>query len=112
SPVPHDDRASDKGFYMHTVRFALHRPALILALAVGLLIAVIGAYAKFGNGVEFFPSVEPDYGQVIVHARGNLSLEEKDKTLSQVEKTVLATDGLATVYTRVGEQPRGSSEIT
>lgn len=112
SPVPHDDRASDKGLYMRTVRFALHRPVLILGLAVGLLVVVIGAYGKLGNGVEFFPSVEPDYGQVIVHARGNLSLEEKDKTLAQVEKTVLATDGLATVYTRVGEQPRGSSEIT
>ena len=112
SPVPHDDRASDRGLYMRTVRFALHRPVLILGLAVGLLVAVIGAYGKFGNGVEFFPNVEPDYGQVIVHARGNLSLEEKDKTLAQVEKTVLATDGLETVYTRVGEQPRGSSEIT
>ncbi|RDV03475.1 efflux RND transporter permease subunit [Undibacter mobilis] len=112
SPVPHDDRASDTGPYMRTVRFALHRPVLILGLAVGLLVAVIGAYGKLGNGVEFFPNVEPDYGQVIVHARGNLSLDEKDKTLAQVEKTVLATDGLQTVYTRVGEQPRGSSEIT
>lgn len=112
APVPHDDRASDKGFYMRTVRFALHRPGVILGLAVGLLVAVIGAYGKFGNGVEFFPNVEPDYGQVIVHARGNLSLDEKDKTLALVEKTVLATGGLETVYTRVGEQPRGSSEIT
>ncbi len=112
SPVPHDDRASEKGLYMRAVHFALHRPVLILGLAVGLLVAVIGAYGKFGNGVEFFPNVEPDYGQVIVHARGNLSLDEKDKTLAQVEKTVLATDGLRTVYTRVGEQPRGSSEIT
>lgn len=112
APVPHDERASDRGFYMRTVRFALHRPALILSLAVGLLIAVIFTYGKFGNGVEFFPSVEPDYGQVIVHARGNVSLEEKDKVIRQVEKVVLATDGLKTVYTRVGEQPRGSNEIT
>ncbi|MBS0249123.1 MAG: efflux RND transporter permease subunit, partial [Proteobacteria bacterium] len=112
APVPHDERASDRGFYMRTVRFALHRPGLILGLAVGLLVAVIFTYGKFGNGVEFFPSVEPDYGQVIVHARGNLSLDEKDGILKQVEKVVLATDGLKTVYTRVGEQPRGSSELT
>src|SRR5665647_1198218 len=45
-------------------------------------------------------------------SRCNLSLDEKDKTLRQVEKVVLATGGLKTVYTRVGEQPRGSSEIT
>ena len=44
-----------------------------------LLVAVQMAYGKFGHGVEFFPDVEPDYGQVIVHARGNLSLDEKDR---------------------------------
>ena len=77
-----------------------------------LLVAVIGAYSKFGHGVEFFPSVEPDYGQVIVHGRGNIALDEKDAALRQVEKTVLATKGLKTVYTRVGEQPQGSNEIT
>ena len=33
---------------------------------------------KYGNGVEFFPSVEPDYGLLYVHARGNLSLDEMD----------------------------------
>lgn len=112
SPVPHDERASERGFYMRTVKWALRRPSLTLGLAVGLLVAVIGAYGKFGHGVEFFPSVEPDYGQVIVHARGNLSLAEKDDALRQVEKAVLKTGGLKTVYTRVGEQPRGSSEIS
>ena len=110
--VAHDDRASANGPYMRSVKFALHRPGLILSLALLLLVTVIGGYAKFGNGVEFFPSVEPDYGQVIVHARGNLSLDEKDKAVRQVEKTVLAAQGLKTVYTRVGEQPRGSSEIS
>ncbi len=32
--------------------------------------------------------------------------------LAEVEKHVLGYPGLETVYTRVGEQPRGSSEIT
>jgi multidrug efflux pump len=112
SLVPHDERASERGFYMRTVKFALNRPGTVLGLALGLLVVVIGAYAKFGHGVEFFPAVEPDYGQVIVHARGNLSLDEKDKAIGQVEKAVLATQGLHTVYTRVGEQPRGSNEIS
>jgi len=112
SPVPHDERAAERGLYMRTVRLALRHPGGTLGLAVLLLIAVVTAYGKFGNGVEFFPKVEPDYGQVIVHARGNLSLDEKDGAIRQVEKFVLATDGLKTVYTRVGEQPRGSTEIT
>ena len=112
APVPHDDRASERGPYIRTVKAALRRPGMTLAATVLLLFAVIGAYGKFGHGVEFFPQVEPDYGQVIVHGRGNLSLDEKDAAVRQVEKKVLATPGLKTVYTRVGEQPRGSSEIS
>jgi multidrug efflux pump len=75
---------------------------------VAFLVQVV--YAKFGRGVEFFPNVEPDYGQVIVHGRGNLSIEEKNKLVGAVDERVLAFDGIN--YTRVGEQPRGSSEIT
>lgn len=112
APVAHDDRAKNDGYYMRTVRLALRRPGMTLTAAAMLLVAVQVAYGKFGNGVEFFPSVEPDFGQVIIHGRGNLALEEKDRVIREVEKHVLATDGLKTVYTRVGEQPRGSSEIT
>src|SRR5436853_6210665 len=112
SANPHDERAKDRGPYMRTVRLALRRPGLTLALAALLLVVVQVAYGKFGRGVEFFPKVEPDYGQVIVHARGNLSLEEKNRLLGVVEKRVLAFDGLKTVYSRIGEQPRGMSELT
>jgi multidrug efflux pump len=41
-------------------------------------------YSRFGRGVEFFPNVEPDYGQVIVHARGNLALDEKNLLVGEV----------------------------
>jgi len=112
APVPHDDRARESGLYMRSVKVALAHPGKTMLATLMLLVAVIGAYSKFGNGVEFFPTVEPDYGQVIVHARGNLALDEKDAALRQVEKSVLATQGLKTVYTRVGEQPQGSNEIT
>src|SRR5262249_14888245 len=112
APVPHDDRAKDRGPYMRTVRLALRRPGMTLTLAALLLVAVQVAYGKLGRGVEFFPKVEPDYGQVIVHARGNLALDEKNRLISEVEKRVLAFDGLKTVYTRIGEQPRGTAEIT
>ena len=97
---------------MRAVRLALARPGATLGLALMLLIVVQVAYGKFGRGVEFFPSVEPDYAQVIVHGRGNISLEEKNKAIAEVEKFVLGNKGLKTVYTRIGEQPRGSSEIT
>ncbi len=112
APIRRDERTKDTGPYMRTVKLALRRPGMTMALAALLLVAVQMAYGKFGRGVEFFPNVEPDYGQVVVHGRGNLSLDEKDRLIAEVEKRVLAFQGLATVYARIGEQPRGMGELT
>ena len=84
APVAHDDRVRDNGPYMRTVKLALRHPGMTLALAAFLLVAVQTAYSKYGHGVEFFPKVEPDFGQVIVHGRGNLSIAEKDRALRAV----------------------------
>ena len=109
--VPHDERAKDNGPYMRTVHLALRHPGMTLLLALLLLIGVQMAYGKLGNGVEFFPKVEPDYGQVMIHGRGNLSLGEKDRLVQTVEERVLKYPGLKTVYTRAGEQPRQNNEL-
>jgi multidrug efflux pump len=110
--APNNERATKDGAYMRTVRLAIGHPGTTLALAAFLLVAVQVTYGKLGRGVEFFPNVEPDYGQVIVHGRGNLSLDEKSRVVGAIEQRVLTFDSLKTVYARVGEQPRGSSEIT
>jgi multidrug efflux pump len=110
--VPHDERAAQDGLYMRTVRLAIGRPGATLGLAVSLLVAVMWTYGKLGSGVEFFPNVEPDYGLVIVHGRGNLSLDEKNRVIGEIEQRVLSFDSLQTVYSRIGEQPRGSGDIT
>jgi multidrug efflux pump len=115
--VSHSERAAPDGMhkdglYMRTVRLAIGHPGTTLALAAFLLVAVQMTYGKLGRGVEFFPNVEPDYGLVIVHGRGNLSLGEKNRAVGEIEQRVLTFGSLKTVYSRVGEQPRGSSDIT
>ncbi len=111
APVRHSALPKDLGPYMRTVKLAVRRPGMTMTIMALLLIAIQVAYGKFGRGVEFFPNVEPDFGQVIVHGRGNLSLDEKDRLVAEVEKRVLDFPGLATVYTRIGEQPRGMDEL-
>jgi multidrug efflux pump len=96
-----DARRRD-GPYMRVVRLAIHHPVIVLVLAFGLLIGVPVAYGSFGRGVEFFPDVEPDYGIVLVHARGNLSLAEKDRLVRSVEERVLGVEGVTNVYARSG----------
>src|SRR5258707_11736301 len=110
--VPHEQHAGDRGPYMRTVRRESERPGATLGLPALALGPVLGAHGKCGREVDVLPQCAPDYGQVIVHARGNLALEEKNHLIAEVEKRVLAFDGLKTVYTRIGEQPRGMGELT
>ncbi|MGV6872714.1 efflux RND transporter permease subunit [Pseudochelatococcus sp. B33] len=107
-----DERMEDKGLYMRVVRLALHHPGTTLLLAVALLVGVIFAYGRFGNGVEFFPAVEPEYGVVQVRARGNLSITEKDRLVREVETRLAGMPELETIYARAGEGQRGSDEVT
>ncbi|MBI3435193.1 MAG: efflux RND transporter permease subunit [Proteobacteria bacterium] len=111
-PAAREKRDGDRAPYMRLMRLVLRWPGSTLLLAALLLVAVQVSYARYGNGVEFFPDVEPDYGQVIVHARGNLSLSEKDRLVGAVEKRVLGARGIATVYARIGEQPRNADELS
>jgi multidrug efflux pump len=57
--------------------------------------------------VEFFPAVEPEQGIVLVHARGNISLAEKDRLVRSVEARILDMPELSTVYARSGAMGQG-----
>lgn len=95
------------GIYMWFVQRAVRHPFVVLFLSVATLVAVPAAYTKLGNGAENFPDVEPDYGLLYVHARGNLSIEEKDALVRQAEDRILGWPGIKSVYTRVGASGGG-----
>src|SRR5262249_55915772 len=110
--VVHHDLKPRDGGYMKAVRLAIRHPWLTILLAVVLLIGVPGVYSRVGSPVEFFPNVEPDAGVVLIHARGNLSLAEKDRLVRTVEAKVLDMPELGTVYARSGDMGQGSEDIT
>ena len=78
----------------------LKRPAMVLAVAVAALITTYIIYGNFGRGVEFFPNVEPEFAQVQLHARGDLSIHEKDALLREVEKRIIGMRELKTISSR------------
>ncbi|EIC20935.1 efflux RND transporter permease subunit [Thiorhodovibrio frisius] len=86
--------------YLGLLERLLHHPGKTLGIAVLVLIASYAAYAQFGKGVEFFPSVEPDLALVQVHARGDLSIHEIDQILREVESRILDMPELAAIYSR------------
>ena len=77
------------GAYLGFLRRALRHPGKVLLTAVMVLALVQYGYATYGRGVEFFPEVEPENAVLQVHARGNLSIEERDLLMRQVEAEVL-----------------------
>ena len=99
------------GWYMRFVRRAVRHPFIVTFATLTALFAVPFAYFQYGKGVEFFPNVEPEYGLLYVHARGNLSLAEQDAIVRQAENRILGWPGIETVYTRVGQVQGGGAEL-
>lgn len=89
------------GFYVRTLRKFLIHPWLTLMGTLFLVVFIFILYAKVGQGVEFFPNVEPDFAQIQIRARGDLSIYEKDKIVAEIEKKVLGTAGVKSVYASV-----------
>lgn len=110
APEHHADDNRD-GWYMAIVKQAVRFPITVVVLTVALLFGVGFAYSKYGAGVEFFPSVEPDYGLLYVHARGNLSLAEMDTATKIAENRLLGWPGIKSVYTRVGKTQGGGQDV-
>ena len=65
------------GLYVKVISFIKSSSKGFIS-AISILIAVNFTYTKVGSGVEFFQDVEPDLAKIVVFARGNLSVEEKD----------------------------------
>lgn len=102
-----DGRVPLDGRFAHFLRWALRRPAKVLLAAALMLVGVQWWYANHGNGVEFFPDVEPSQAMALVHARGNLSIDEQDALVREVESRILRFTEFNSVYTRVGKPPPG-----
>lgn len=88
------------GVYLRSLNLLLRHPAKTFGMAVLLMASAYAAYIGFGRGVEFFPHVEPDFAQVQVQARGDLSVQERDALVRRVEKRLLKVPELKTVYAR------------
>lgn len=97
------------GQYIQLLKKFLEHPGRVLIGAVALLILVKSMHSFLGKGVEFFPDVEPESAAVWIHGRGNMSVEEKDALVKQVEQRLLNMEELASIYTRSGAQKGGDS---
>jgi multidrug efflux pump len=103
------------GVYARVLTRALRNSGKVLLGSIALLISAQILYWSFGKGVEFMPESEPERGAVYVHARGNLSVDDKDRLTREVEQRIFDLPELKTVYARSAQGARyrdgGSADI-
>ncbi|WP_341368118.1 efflux RND transporter permease subunit [Yoonia sp. BS5-3] len=110
----HGDPRKATGFtggYVRLLEWSILRPWTTLSFALIALVTSFMAYGIFGNGLTFFPEVEPDYAQVEVRAKDNFSVYEQDALVRQVEAKLANYDEIASVYARSGSSNESGDVI-
>ena len=92
------------GAYIRLLGRAISHPRIILFMGMAVVVAIYMAFINLGKGIEFFPDV--DTNSIVIKVRvnsSNLSIDEKDDILQQVEAIVLQQPELKTLYARTGD---------
>lgn len=99
--------------YARILEKALNQPKKILLYSAGGFIASIALYIMLGQGIQFFPEVEADRANLVIHSSGDYSLAEKDKVMQEMSRRLVGLENVDTLYvTTGGDNNRGGSEDT
>ncbi len=99
--------------YYNTLSVAIQHPLKILLGAILFAGGVGFTYSKAGLGAEFFPEVDPPFFTVKVRSYGDLSINEKDDIMRDIEQVMLTQNEFESVYTKTGgKELIGQIQIT
>ena len=98
------------GTYIQFLKKSLRHPWFNVGAVSLILVGIYITFFAFGRGVELFPDIEPEFANLDIHARGDLSTDEKDVLVRQVEAYVLDLEEVESVYTKTGGVGRGAAE--
>ncbi len=99
--------------YIKLIEYSLDNPKKLITLTFVFLVFIQFLYLRFGKGIEYFPPIEPDYAEIVIHARGNFSPTEKDNIIRKVEDKIIKNEFVRNLYSRSGlikGQKRSDSE--
>ncbi|MEL6951976.1 MAG: efflux RND transporter permease subunit [Pseudomonadota bacterium] len=95
-------RRSPFGHFIHALVGNPVMPVVSIVVVVGIVGAVFSWFGRDNNGVEFFVTTEPENALVYVLARGNMSIDEQDALVRQVEEEVLQVRGVRDAFAFAG----------
>ena len=90
------------GRYIRFLRKSLRHPWRSVAAVSGLLMVIYTGFFVLGRGVEYFPEIEPPFAMVDIRARGDLSTDEKDFLVRQVEERIANMPEIEYMYAKTG----------
>ncbi|MCK4707936.1 MAG: efflux RND transporter permease subunit, partial [Gammaproteobacteria bacterium] len=94
------------GLYVRVLKTAMHHAWKVIISTLIFAALVFSTYAYSGLGMQFFPDVEPEGGNIYVRGYGALSIYEKDALMSEVEEKLLGMKEIETLYTYTGGRDR------
>ncbi len=98
------------GRYVQFLKRSLRHPWISVGGVSALLLAVYATFFLFGKGIEYFPDVEQPFGMVDIRARGDLSTDERDYLVRQVEERVLDMPEIEFLYAKTGGGDHGAED--
>jgi len=91
------------GRYVQFLKKSLRTPWRNVGYVSALLLAIYFAFAMFGRGTEYFPDVEQPFAMVDIRARGDLSIDEQDFLVRQVEERLIGMPEIEYLYVKTGD---------
>ncbi len=96
-------RRTPFGRFIHLIAANPVAPILSFCTIFVLVGSVAMYFAGHNRGVEFFVDSQPENALVYVKARGNLSLDQKDALVEEVEHVVMAHPNVKSVFAFAGD---------
>lgn len=96
--------------YVGLLKGVLRHPGKVIACTFALLFIVPGVFMAVGPGIALNPSEEPRQAMLNIKALGNLSIEEQDALVGEVERRILPIPDFENVYVRTGKAP-GNNQV-
>lgn len=89
------------------LRWAVRTPVFTVVCAFSMLVLTFFVYARLGQGVEFFPPVDPPRAYVDINMPEGTSLSRTDRVARQVEELAMQYPDVRSVITGVGSVTTG-----
>ncbi len=95
------------GWYARNISFLGQHPFRVMFTTLVIIVGVFYWFGHTKHRTEFFLDQDPEFVNVYVKARGNMSPEAQDVLVSQVERKLQNIKGVNSIYVRTGASSGG-----